>query len=381
MITVRDIKAVEALPAGKNLIISLYLNVGTRRFSREHILALAHRLLEERITSCQQEFSEEEIESLAECRKRIEDFLRNDFKMQGNVRGLAIIASHDHNLFQTYCVPQSFRSQAFIASRPYLRPLMTVLSEYRRIMLVVLDHREARFIAAYMGNAWEHPGYHSDTQRKVREGGWYGLEERKIARRIENQVLRHYKEVADLLFEHFQSGYFEYLFVGIKEEEYPLFCNFLHSYVRGVLRGRVNVNPKDQAQILFEEALRLERLMEDEEDTQIIERLLETVETGGLAIYGLKRVLYAVNLGACQTLVVDDSYEQEGYACERCGCLSLSSERCGFCGDEETKEVQDLMERTIEEVLAQNGEIKYIYHTHPKLATIEHIGAFLRFQV
>jgi len=380
MITVEDIRELRTLVPGKGLVTSFYLNVDPRRFSRQQFLAMAHALLQEKLTAFREGASEELLRGLERDCKHIEDFLRNDFEVRGRVRGLAIITADAGNFFRVYRLAQPVHSEVVFGPDPYIRPLLAVLDEHRRIMLVVLDHREARLFEIYMGEILEHESYRSDTQGKVKEGGWYGLEERRIARHIENQIFRHYKGVADVLLEHFRLGHFEYLFVGIKEEEYPLFVNFLHTYLKGVLKGRVHLTPKDHINTIVAEALRAERIVEEEEDRVIVEHLLETIGNRGLAISGLPKVLQAVNLGACQTLVVDEEYRAGGFVCPSCGLLGLESQGCTICG-EKAVAVEDVVERAIAEVLWQNGEVKYIANTNSELQKMEHIGAFLRFRI
>ncbi|MCX7668158.1 MAG: hypothetical protein N2Z84_04425, partial [Atribacterota bacterium] len=207
----------------------------------------------------------------------------------------------------------------------------------------------------------------------------YCLEERRIARHVENQIFLHYREVADLLLAHFRLRHFEYLFVGIKEEEYPLFVNFLHTYLKGVLRGRVQLSPKDHINTIVAEALRAEKIVEEEEDQKIMRRLLEVIGNKGLATFGLSNVVQAVNLGACQTLLVDEEYRENGFVCRACGFLSLKFEKCSRCG-EEVIPVEDIVERVIAEVLWQNGEVKYIASGTPGVEKVERIATFLRFR-
>lgn len=379
MITVDDVRELCDFAPGRGLVTSFYLNVDPRRFTRQQFLAVAHALLQEKLTFLRERFSEEFHPGVERDFKRIEDFLRNDFEVRGRVKGLVIIASDASNFFRVYRLAQPLQSGVIIGPNPYIRPLLAVLDEHRRIMLVVLDHREARLFEIYMGEILEHASHHSDTQGKVREGGWYGLEERRIARRIENQIFRHYKEVADLLWEHFRLGHFEYLFVGVKEEEYPLFVNFLHTYLKGVLKGRVHLSPKDHINTIVAEALRAEKMVEEEEDRMIMGRLLEVIGNKGLATFGLLNVVQAVNLGACQTLLIDEEYRESGFVCQACGFLSLKLEKCALCG-EEVVPVEDIVERIIAEVLWQNGEVKYIASATPGLERVEHIAAFLRFK-
>ncbi|MEN3186036.1 MAG: hypothetical protein ABDK94_07545 [Atribacterota bacterium] len=380
MITVDDVRELSDFTLEKGLITSFYLNVDPRRFTRQQFLAVAHTLLQEKLASLRKQFSEELHLGVERDFKRIEGFLRSDFEVRGKVRGLVIVASDASNFFRVYHLPQSLPSAVFVGPNPYIRPFLAVLDEHRRIMLVVLDHREARFFEIYMGEILEYASYHSDTQGKVKEGGWYGLEERRIARHIENQIFRHYKEVADHLLEHFRLKHFEYLFVGTKEEEYPLFVNFLHTYLKGTLKGRIHLNPRDHINTIVKEALQAEKMIKEEEDRMIMERFLEVVGNKGLATFGLLNVLQAVNLGACQKLLVDEEYHEGGFVCRACGFLSLKPEPCALCGGEVVP-VEDIVERVINEVFWQNGEVKHIASATPGLQNIERIAAFLRFRI
>ncbi|MGQ9473404.1 MAG: baeRF10 domain-containing protein [Candidatus Caldatribacteriaceae bacterium] len=380
MIIVDDIRKIREFNPAKGLVTSFYLNVDPKRFSSQQFLAVARALLKEKLDSSRGKITEESWHEMEKDFARIEYFLRNELVIRGRTRGLAIVASGKNDFFQVYRLTQPVYSQIIVGPSPFIRPLLSVFDEHRRLMLVVLDHREARFFEVYMGEILEHEGYHSETRGKVKEGGWYGLEERKIARRIENQVFRHYKDVADILLEHFRLRHFEYLFVGVKEEEYPLLVNFLHTYLRKVVRGRLHLNPKDPINTIIAEALRVERVVEEEEDQAILASLQEIMANKGLAAVGLANVLEVVNRGACQTLLVDNTYCQKGFVCPSCGFLSLESRSCAICG-ENVIPVDNLIERVIAEVLWQNGEVKYIMNTSPGLKEIEHIGAFLRFKI
>lgn len=380
MITVDDIRRIREFTPAKGLVTSFYLNVDPKRFSKHQFLTVARNLFQEKIDSCRGKITEESRQEMEKDFARIDYFLRNELVIRGRTRGLAVVASGMNNFFQVYHLAQPVYSQIIVGPRSFIRPLLSVFDEHRRLMLVVLDHREARFFEIYMGEILEHERYHSETQGKVKEGGWYGLEERRIARHIENQVFRHYRDVTDILLEHFRLRHFEYLFVGMKEEEYPLLVNFLHTYLKEVVRGRLNLNPKDHISTVLAEALQVERVIEEKEDQTILAHLQEVIGNKGLAVAGLADVIQAVNQGACRTLLVDNTYHQKGFVCPTCGFLSLESRDCALCGKNVVL-VENLIERVIAEVLWQNGEVKYIMDTNPSLKEIEHIGAFLRFKI
>ncbi|HXL02421.1 MAG TPA: hypothetical protein PK016_04790 [Candidatus Atribacteria bacterium] len=381
MITIEDVRKLLEFKSGETLVTSFYLNIDPRRVSPSKITTLTRNLLREKQQALEKEnWPEELLNKVKEDFKRIEDFVVNHFELKGKVKGLVIIADAARNFFQVYRVAQPVKSRVVVDSDPYIRPLVAILDEYHRLMLVLLDQREARLLEVYMGEILEYEAYYSDVRGKVKEGGWYGLEERRIERSIKNKVIHHYQRVADAILEHFRMGHFEYLFVGMKVEDYSLFFPLLHSYVQPRVKGRLDVGPKDNISTIIEVALQAERKIEEEEDNKILEHLVETLNRGGLAAKGIDNVLRSIPLGACQVLVVDDNYHIPGYVCEDCAYLALEGGICPFCR-KEALPVEDVIEEAMEEVLLQRGEIKYITTDNPRLEEISRIGALLRYKI
>ncbi len=381
MITIEDVRKLLEFKSGETLVTSFYLNIDPRRVSPSKITTLTRNLLREKQQALEKEnWPEELLNKVKEDFKRIEDFVVNHFELKGKVKGLVIIADAARNFFQVYRVAQPVKSRVVVDPDPYIRPLVAILDEYHRLMLVLLDQREARLLEVYMGEILEYEAYYSDVRGKVKEGGWYGLEERRIERSIKNKVIHHYQRVADAILEHFRMGHFEYLFVGMKVEDYSLFFPLLHSYVQPRVKGRLDVSPKDNISTIIEVALQAERKIEEEEDNKILEHLVETLNRGGLAAKGIDNVLRSIPLGACQVLVVDDNYHIPGYVCEDCVYLALEGGICPFCR-KEALPVEDVIEGAMEEVLLQRGEIKYITTDNPRLEEISRIGALLRYKI
>jgi len=194
IITINDIKKLlEIAPAG-TLVTSFYLNVDARRISPVKYKAIARNMLRDKQQSLDKEgLPKELLNKVKEDFKRIEDVVANRFELKGRVRGLVVIADAARDFFQVYRVAQPVKSQVVVDPDPYVRPLVAILDEYHRLMLVLLDQREARLLEVYMGEILEHETYHSGIRGKVKEGGWYGLEERRIERSIENKIIRHYQ--------------------------------------------------------------------------------------------------------------------------------------------------------------------------------------------
>jgi len=381
IITIEDVRKLLEFKPEEALVTSFYLNVDPRHVPASKFTTLTRNLLREKQQSLEKEdWPQELLDSVREDFKKIENFVVNHFELKGRVRGLVIIADAAHDFFQVYRIAQPVKSRVVVDPNPYIRPLVAILDEYHRLMLVLLDQREARLLEVYMGEILEHKAYYSDVRGKVKEGGWYGLEERRIERSIKNKVIQHYQRVADAVLEHFRVGHFEYLFIGMRAEDYSLFLPLLHSYLQPRVKGRLDIGPKDHINTIIEAALKAEREIEEEEENKILENLVETLNRGGLAIKGIDNVLRSIPLGACQVLVVDDDYHMPGYVCKDCAYLALEGGNCAFCG-KEALPVEDVIEEAMEEVLLQRGEIKHIATDNPRLEEISHIGAFLRYKI
>jgi len=295
-------------------------------------------------------------------------------------QGLALFVDATADFFEVYELPRPWKCTVVYGPSPYTRPLEVLLGEYRRIFLVPVDRREARFFEIFMGEIEEHEPFFSDVPSRVRAGGWYGLEERRIARSIEQKVVHHFQDVVDILLEHFRKGRFEVFFVGLREEDYALFERVLPSYLRERLKGRVTLDPKSGLAEISEVALSLERMVLEEEDHVLIDRLLTMVGNAASATIGLANVLRAASFGACQTVVVDESYREEGFLCPSCGTMTLAPSSCELCGGERRR-VENIVEEVLEMVVLQRGEVKYVFASNPRLSEIQRIGAFLRFLI
>lgn len=299
---------------------------------------------------------------------------------EGKTKGLALFVSEEDHFFAAYELPQRWKPTIVCGSTPYTRPLEAIFGEYPRIFLVLADRREARFFEIFMGEVREHEPLFSDVPSRVRAGGWYGLEERRIARNIEQKVLHHFQDVVDVLVDHFRKHHFDACFAGLREEEYALFVRVLPSYLRGKLKGRVSLDPKSELSQILAIALEAEEAVRREDDEVLLDRLLTMVGNADLATIGLASVLRAASFGACQMVVVEEGYEESGFFCPSCGTMSLISGECELCGGEQM-EVNDIVLELLEAIVLQRGEVKYVLKGHPKASAIQHIGAFLRFQV
>ncbi|MDI3530401.1 MAG: peptide chain release factor subunit 1 [Candidatus Atribacteria bacterium] len=381
LITAEKIEEIIKYRPQKGWVTSFYLNIDPRFIVAEKFKKVAQNIYREKLAELKSgDIAEERVRQFERDFSQINQFLEEKLEIKGRTRGVAAFVNSEENLFRVFLLPQAAKNQIIFDPDPYLRPLTAILDEYHRLLVAIVDHRDARLFEVYMGEIMEHEEHKTNIRGKIKEGGWYGLEERRIERKIENQILQHYKEVAFACMEHFRKGHFDYLLVGIKKEDYPTFLNLLHSYLRTRVKGRLNLNPKDPINVIIEEALKAEQNIETEEDNQILQELMEKIGNDDLATSSLPNVLRTLHFGACQMVVVDEDFIQEGFVCPQCHYITLEKSDCPLC-NLPSVEVEDIIDEIIEEVLLQGGEVKYIKTDNPLLEKIQRIGAFLRFKV
>jgi hypothetical protein len=77
---------------------------------------------------------------------------------------------------------------------------------------------------------------------------------------------------------------------------------------------------------------------------------------GGRAVIGLDACLAAVNAGAAEMLLVPDEGLVPGFACGRCGALTVTGRDCPDWGTA-ARPVADLLEEMAAQVLDDGGEV------------------------
>jgi peptide subunit release factor 1 (eRF1) len=128
--------------------------------------------------------------------------------------------------------------------------------------------------------------------------------------------------------------------------------------------------------------LEIERQIEREAETGLLDQLLDTVRAGGRATCGIAPTLQALYIGSVHTLVVSDGLHLEGSECPACGQLWPGIlPTCPGC-DTPMRSVHDLFHRAIGQAHAQAARVEVV-HDEAARRLQEHcggLGARLRFR-
>jgi peptide subunit release factor 1 (eRF1) len=394
MIHAGDLERLLALEGQGGPVVSLYLNVTPPRPFKSELHSLIHEKREK--------LAEAGVEK--DLRRRIDEVLEeirahvDGIRTLEGTRLLSIFATPD-GFWQEYRLPVALPSRLYVEPDPYIRPLTTLLDEFDRYCVLVVDARKARIFTMYLGEIEEHVGLlESDTPSWISEGdgraakgpfgtgvaAWAGWRESKIQRHIQDHVHRHLKQVAERTFRVFKRMSFDRLIVGAPEGRegkiYPMLERHLHSYLQGSLAGVFSGDPGMSEHELKKRALEVTQAHERVEEERLIARLLsESERPDGMAVLGIARVLPALMLGQVHTLVVDHAFQTPGRVCPVDHYLSLSEDRCPLC-EGELAQVEDFIDEVVEEAIAQGAEVEHVFTEHEAFSA-HGIGAILRFRI
>ena len=107
--------------------------------------------------------------------------------------------------------------------------------------------------------------------------------------------------------------------------------------------------------------LEIERQIEREAETGLLDQLLDTVRAGGRATCGIAPTLQALDIGSVHTLVVSDGLHPEGSECPACGQLwpGILPTCPGY--DTPMRPVHDLFHRAIGQAHGQAARVEVVH--------------------
>ncbi len=274
-------------------------------------------------------------------------------------------------------LPASVAAEASLNERPRLFPLIQALSPFKKTLVIVVENRSVSFYHRYGAELELLLRHVVEFPSRIKAGGRYGMEERRIERRAEEETGRLLRETAVEAKGLFGDRLFKRILVtGSKELTAPLLT---------LLREQL---PMEEVDLLPESPERGEGSLQatlDEwaharfwqEGEALVARILSEAPKGGLAAAGMRAVLAASNRGAIHQLVLEEFELRSGVRCTRCGALGLDEVTCPLCGLE-TEPERDLLEALIQQVHGKDGET-LVLGRPSTLREWEGIGALLRF--
>ncbi len=364
----------------KGYVLSVYFNANLGELNPDMQKIAAKKLIQEGFEALEtRDMDRQEKSDVIANLEKIQEYLQSVLLTTHSFRGLAIFAGPD--FWQVYELPHPLRNAIYLDRTPYIRPLMAVLNNYHRLLVALVDRREGILYDYYVGELNEIQRIRDDVPGRVRIAGWAGYGEDKIKRHILDHEHRHYKNVADAIFQFFKAERFEYLVLGCHEAERNVIEQHLHPWIRERIIGWFAAEPDIKLtpiRRILEEVADIEKRYRRQQDEKMIRDLLNEANSHRLGVVGLKASLDMLQSGAVQTLVVEEGWKQSGARCPSCGFMYDEGDRCAYC-DTALEPLQDVVDEVV--TYAIDAGV-FVHHVQPDSLPDEfpHIGALLRFR-
>jgi peptide subunit release factor 1 (eRF1) len=264
----------------------------------------------------------------------------------------------------------------------HVRPLVEILDEHQRYVVVLVSREAARLFTVYMGRIEEDREIFSPDRRKrfkqtAKDNRMSSL---NLQRKDDEHARLHARDVAAALEELAGRCTFDRLLLGGQ----PPITRELESELSKSLQARVITSmslPVDAGdQEVLAETGHLHEQRERAGESETVERLITLAAKDTQAVLDLKPTLEAMRLGRILKLVYVHDLSVPGAQCAN--CLSLFDETvdaCSFCEGKLRPET-DVVSRLVELVLRAEGQMEAVRGpAAERLRAAGRIGAFLRF--
>jgi peptide chain release factor subunit 1 len=289
---------------------------------------------------------------------------------------IAIFSCSGRDLYEEVALPQVVRDRVLVDAAPYVRPMLTALSELHRACVVLVDRAAACVWEIYQDEMRELNNIRDRTVRKTSYAD--ELAEYRVRNRADELTKRHFRNVIQVLDELFRTRDFDLLIIGGHDYEVPAFTELMPQDLRAKVAGTFCADPGSAgaAEIRARADAILDRYERDAEQ-RLVADIEGRVLAGGLAAAGLSTCLWAGSVAAVQTLAILDGAQEPGVVCDQSRWLGLSGDTCPVCG-RPTRATPDVVAELADIVVAESGAIRHV--TANDFLADYQVAAALRFQ-
>ncbi len=345
--------------------LSIYLNFDSRKSSVAELVAGFHSLLHGE--AFEGLFLEREKSKPAF--KQVEKLLLSLRLPGGFYRGLAVFLANNGRYSKVFFLRES--PQLLVVSKTfYLSPMIRDFFERQTFCFCLLDESRARLVVVSGDHVLDQLKLDSQTPNKVRAGGWYGLEEKKINRHIEEHIRHHFQKVFHSVEELFDRFKFDYLVLSLNSKHAEVFKKLLSKELTGRLIEARKLNINSSLETIKQKAMGLSQVKLEEGRARLLKELEEGLSRGR-SVVGLEGFLRAWNEGLIAKGLIEKGYEISGFVCQNCRQYFIDKKSCPVC-DSQTEEVSYLIDELIKKSVLSKTKFCWYDNFSPK------IGAILR---
>lgn len=303
-------------------------------------------------------------------------------RLHGNqARSKVVFACSPRDVWREFDVPPVLtETRLFVNRRFHLKPLAALFSEYPKLWVALADRQNARVLELEFTQVREQSAITNPLPRHGSSDGFNGYDAGHTQRHKEDEVRRHFQQLAELLKNAAQRKQFDAVVFGCNDLNWPELEAQLHSDVKkkmlGRFSGELNTLTNDRA---AEEALRVARSSLHNHHLSLLNETLGEVRGNGRGVAGLRRVLRSAELGEVDTILMAEHYSAKAVECTNCRHLdSHLVPYCPVCG-RATRQLDDVCEALIPLAVKNNLGL-VLLPRDSKLDQVGNIAALLRFR-
>lgn len=373
MLTYKEIKELSTVSGDGNFFVSLYLNVNPLTNPKGDYIIHLKNLLKD----ASERADKDKEKKVKEDLEKIELYLkgnRREFK-----KGIAIISCSALGFWKHYHLSLPVKNELIIDKTPYIKPLLFLLNNYQRCLVLLIDKELARIFIIHLGAIEEYTELFSPgVPGKHKKGGWFSLQQSRFERHIDYHVTLHIKDVVKALEDFLHKEAINRVIIGGSEDAIIKIRNILPRTVLQRLFSTFNAEiTLGEKEVLDRTLKRLEEL-ESEKERDTVEKLITRAMKNDMAVTGLEDVLINLQEGKVLNLVFLKDRTDFGYRCINCGFLtSQKIGSCPYC-EGRFEKINFLIDFAAQKAVEQGGLIEVITKSD-ELAKVGGIGAFLRY--
>jgi peptide chain release factor subunit 1 len=299
-------------------------------------------------------------------------------------RGIALFAAPERGILDARSVPGSIESSAIVDARPNLAPLIRLVEDYAPYCICIISRNQARLLIGHLDELEEHSQFEDDeVPGQHDQGGW---SQSRYERHIEDHVHRHFKRVAQQLFDMQENDEYEYLIIGGPEEVVAGFEESLHQYVKDRLIGNIRLLMEANINDVRQHSLEVLNSFVKNRKHEQIEQVKGESQAKDLGVQGLPDTMQALQRGQVLSLVLDAQIHTSGVECNDCGAMSVTPGKgntCQYCESENIRDTDNIIPGLITSAFQQGASVSVIddEDQQEQLSKLGGIGALLRFKV
>lgn len=301
--------------------------------------------------------------------------------LYGNqARAKAVFACAARKFWREFDLPPVLSAtQIAVNRRFHLKPLALLLGSQPRLGVVLVDRQKARLFDMRLDQLTERTGIASPVTRRGRSDGFGGYDAGHAERRVNDEVLHHYRAVVERLKQELDNGVWDKWVLGILDTNWRDFALCLPPDIEQRLVGRFSAEVasvaleqvRTEAQVILRDSL-------DRRRRELVRQVLSHAKSHTRGVTGLRRVLRSLELGEIHVLLMGENYASRAVECTNCGHLDAHLVQfCSACG-RATRELEDVCDAIIPKAIRRDIEV--LYMDDPELDRVGNIAALLRFR-